>query len=174
MSEPSALREQITGAMIRVLAPDRMLLKPEEIRIVDELASAVLAVVLPHGKFLGDQLRDSEEQLLEARQWARHGYEIGQRHCGWTDHGVAPAWLTEGWPPHIESCEHLQQAAEYDEKLTQVRALCDDLRGVTGARYVADALDSILNGPATDPAAGPTVAEAAANDRRWPLEKHGE
>lgn len=25
-----------------------------------------------------------------------------------------------------------------------------------------------------DPAAGPSVAEAAANDRLWPLEKHGE
>lgn len=59
----------------------------------------------------------------EARQWARHGYEIGQRHCGWSDHGVAPAWLTDGWPPHIETCEHLQQMAEFDEALTRVRSL---------------------------------------------------
>ncbi|MET7429595.1 hypothetical protein ABZT16_11435 [Streptomyces flaveolus] len=28
--------------------------------------------------------------------------------------------------------------------------------------------------PVPDPAAGPTVAECAANDRRWPLEKEGE
>jgi hypothetical protein len=62
-------------------------------------------------------------EVEEARQWARHGYEIGQRHCGWTDHGVAPAWLTEDWPPHIDSCEHLKQAAEYDEALTRVRNL---------------------------------------------------
>jgi hypothetical protein len=59
----------------------------------------------------------------EARQWARHGYEIGQRHCGWSDHGVAPAWLTEGWPPHFDSCEHLEQMAEFDEALTRVRNL---------------------------------------------------
>ncbi|MFF8589952.1 hypothetical protein ACF061_00690 [Streptomyces sp. NPDC015220] len=59
----------------------------------------------------------------EARTWARHGYEIGQRHCGWTDHGVAPAWLTEEWPPHIDTCEHLKQAAEYDEALSRVRRL---------------------------------------------------
>lgn len=59
----------------------------------------------------------------EARSWARHGYEIGQKHCGWTDHGVAPDWLTEGWPPHIDSCEHLKKAAEYDEALSRVRAL---------------------------------------------------
>lgn len=59
----------------------------------------------------------------EARQWARHGYEIGQRHCGWSDHGVAPEWLTEGWPPHFDSCEHLKRAAEYDEALTRVRNL---------------------------------------------------
>lgn len=51
----------------------------------------------------------------EARSWARHGYEIGLRHCGWTDHGVAPAWLTEGWPPHIDSCEHLKHAADLEE-----------------------------------------------------------
>lgn len=63
------------------------------------------------------------EQLQEARRWARHGYEIGQRHCGWTDHGVAPNWLTEGWPPHFDSCEHLKQMAAFDEALTRVRGL---------------------------------------------------
>lgn len=61
------------------------------------------------------------EQLEEARQWARHGYEIGQRHCGWTGHGVAPGWLTEGWPRAFDSCEHLKQAAAFDEALTRVR-----------------------------------------------------
>lgn len=59
----------------------------------------------------------------EARMWARHGYEIGQKHCGWTDHGVAPDWLTEGWPPHFDSCEHLKQMAAFDEALTRVRSL---------------------------------------------------
>jgi hypothetical protein len=59
----------------------------------------------------------------EARMWARHGYEIGQKHCGWSDHGVAPDWLTEGWPPHIDSCEHLKRAAELDEALSRVRNL---------------------------------------------------
>jgi hypothetical protein len=38
----------------------------------------------------------------EARSWARHGYELGQRSTYWTDHGVAPSWLTEGWPNHFE------------------------------------------------------------------------
>lgn len=61
----------------------------------------------------------------EARNWARHGYEIGQRHCGWSDHGVAPAWLTEGWPRSFDSCEHTTQAAEYDTALTRVRGLAD-------------------------------------------------
>lgn len=42
----------------------------------------------------------AEEERDEARMWARHGYEIGQRSCTWSDFGVAPAWLTEGWPPH--------------------------------------------------------------------------
>lgn len=39
----------------------------------------------------------------EARSWARHGYEIGQRSCTWSDHNVAPAWLTEGWPTSFPS-----------------------------------------------------------------------
>jgi hypothetical protein len=62
----------------------------------------------------------------EARSWARHGYEIGQKHCGWTDHGVAPDWLTDGWPPHIDACQHLKAAAELDEALTRVRNLPAD------------------------------------------------
>lgn len=40
-----------------------------------------------------------EDQVAEARMWARHGYEIGQRSCTWSDFGVAPAWLTGGWGP---------------------------------------------------------------------------
>jgi hypothetical protein len=66
------------------------------------------------------RLEQAEQERDEARQWARHGYEIGQKHCGWTDHGVAPDWLTEGWPQHFDSCEHLKQMAEFDEALTRV------------------------------------------------------
>lgn len=88
----------------------RELLKSEEVR----------------EKLRGDRERLTE-QVEEARNWARHGYEIGQRHCGWSDHGVAPAWLTEGWPPHIDSCEHLKQAAEYDTALTRVREVASRL-----------------------------------------------
>lgn len=65
----------------------------------------------------------SDEDLNEARMWARHGYEIGQRHCSWSDHGVAPAWLTNGWPMSFDSCEHLKRAGEYDMALSRVRAL---------------------------------------------------
>lgn len=38
-------------------------------------------------------------ELEEARSWARHGYEIAQRSGTWSDTGVAPAWLTDGWEP---------------------------------------------------------------------------
>lgn len=62
----SALREQIAGAMLRVFAPSRHLITPEEFRIVDELTTAVLAVILPHGKFLGDAHRESEAELMKA------------------------------------------------------------------------------------------------------------
>lgn len=83
----------------------------------------------------------------EARSWARHGYEIGQRHCGWTDHGIAPEWLTEGWPNSFDSCEHLKQAAEYDEALARVRAEVAHIRSVTPTwGPVADLIDAALNG----------------------------
>lgn len=73
---------------------------------------------------------DADDALAEARSWARHGYEIGQRHCGWSDHGVAPAWLTEGWPAHIDSCEHAARAAEYDTALARVRGLPESPQAV--------------------------------------------
>lgn len=93
------------------------------------------------------KLRHLVEQLDEARQWARHGYEIGQKHCSWSDHGVAPEWLTEGWPPHIDSCEHLQQAAEYDEALSRVRAEVARIHTITPTwGPVADLIDAALNG----------------------------
>jgi hypothetical protein len=88
-----------------------------------------------------DALDALYEQLNEARQWARHGYEIGQRHCGWSDHGVAPAWLTEGWPPHIDSCEHLQQMAEFDMALTRVRAVLADPAALDWRQRIREALD---------------------------------
>ena len=88
-----------------------------------------------------------EAQRDEARQWARHGYEIGQKHCGWSDHGVAPDWLTDGWPPHIESCEHLQLATQYDETLARVRAEVAHIRATTPTwGPVADLIDAALNG----------------------------
>lgn len=72
-----------------------------------------------------ERAEQAEAERDDARNWARHGYEIGQRHCGWSDHGVAPAWLTEGWPLHFDSCEHSARAAEYDTALSRVRGLSE-------------------------------------------------
>jgi hypothetical protein len=71
----------------------------------------------------GNLLEQPLDQLTEARVWARHGYEIGQRHCGWTDHGVAPAWLTGGWPANFDTCEHLARLAAAETRIAAVRAL---------------------------------------------------
>lgn len=38
--------------------------------------------------------------LDEARMWARHGYELGQRFAYWTDPGTAPEWLTQPHEPN--------------------------------------------------------------------------
>lgn len=69
------------------------------------------------------------DERTEARMWARHGYEIGQRHCSWTDHGVAPGWLTEGWPNHFDACEHLRKAAEYDTAICRALEVVAELEG---------------------------------------------
>lgn len=95
---------------------------------VDRECRALLSETLGLGQAQGwDDIRTAVTGLLgqinEARMWARHGYEIGQKHCGWTDHGTAPAWLTEDWPTSFEPCEHLKQASEYDEALSRVRHL---------------------------------------------------
>lgn len=58
----------------------------------------------------------------EARQWARHGYEIGQRSTLWSDHGVAPAWLTEGWPRHFDADPLTKAVTQLDELLSGYRA----------------------------------------------------
>lgn len=61
------------------------------------------------------------EQLAEARSWARHGYEIGQRSALWSDHGVAPAWLTEGWPAHFDTDPVTKILTQLDELLLHYR-----------------------------------------------------
>jgi len=142
-----------------------------------DLADSVMPVLYREWPWLRAEAEDAEQQLTEARQWARHGYEIGQRHCSWTDHGVAPDWLTDGWPPHFGSCEHLQRAAEYDTELTRLRQglanILTDMRATSSARQWIAALDKLI--PATEPHGdGPSVAEAAADDRRWDLQREGE
>lgn len=105
------------------------------------------------------ELRDANERIErllaerdDARTWARHGYEIGQRHCGWSDHGVAPAWLTEDWPTSFDSCQHLKQAATYDEALTRVRAEVARIRTTSRTwEPVADLIDAALNNTTPNP-----------------------
>jgi hypothetical protein len=69
------------------------------------------------------------EQRDEARMWARHGYEIGQRHCGWTDHGVAPAWLTDGWPVDLGSCETTARAEQAEARIAAVETVLHRYQG---------------------------------------------
>lgn len=114
------------GEEIRRLAEERDELHTE-IGLADgQLHGAALSAI--RGKHanireLIERAEQAEAERDDARTWARHGYEIGQRHCGWSDHGVAPDWLTEGWPNHFDACEHLKKTAEYDTALSRVRAL---------------------------------------------------
>jgi hypothetical protein len=105
-------------------------------------------------------------------------------------------WFRE----HLDTHEIADLAAGYEAGQKHAEAAIDRVRKATtileddakaarraGYEQAAYALEgavlritSALKAPApaatqaTEPAAGPTVAEAAAQDRRWPLEKHGE
>lgn len=60
-------------------------------------------------------------QLDEARSWARHGYEIGQRSCLWADHGVAPKWLTAGWEGNrFPACSHMEITGQLEEERSRL------------------------------------------------------
>ncbi|WP_225811298.1 hypothetical protein [Streptomyces spinosus] len=65
-------------------------------------------------------------------------------HCGRGD--AAPT--VEDWEQQKQRADHLT---------TEITALRDDLYGVTGARWIADMLDTILNQPA------PAATEATDN-----------
>jgi hypothetical protein len=102
--------------------------------------NAVQAEPLSHVDDFAD-LSETKQLIVardEARMWARHGYEIGQKHCGWSDHGVAPDWLTEGWPNSFDSCEHLKQAAELDEAITRVCAVSTEPEAMNAHQERAD------------------------------------
>lgn len=74
--------------------------------------------------------------------------------------------------------KHLADGQRAEQQLAKVRDLRDDLRGITGARWIADALDKILDGdqpPAPAHDAGPSVRQAAADDRTyWERKDAGE
>lgn len=67
------------------------------------------------------QIRILSEQLDEARSWARHGYEIGQRSLLWSDYGTAPSWLTEGWPASFETDPTTKLLCQLDGLLLHYR-----------------------------------------------------
>ncbi|MFM9616875.1 hypothetical protein ACKI14_02795 [Streptomyces turgidiscabies] len=135
----SPLRDRLRAAIDPILDehPEHNRIDAHE-RVLDEITDAALGVAN----------QAAGEALAEARMWARHGYEIGQRHCSWSDHGVAPAWLTEGWPPHFDSCEHLKRACEYDETITRVRAEAARIRSITPTwGPVADLIEAAIDDP---------------------------
>lgn len=72
------------------------------------LADRVLAVILPHGKFLGDQLRDSEARLAETRatldEVLRHFTHKGHPgepclQTGWISEKTVARWRAVLYPP---------------------------------------------------------------------------
>jgi hypothetical protein len=74
-------------------------------------ADAVLSVILPHGKFLGDQLRNSEQQLTETRtaldEVLRHFVHKGHpgEPClssGWISERTVARWRAVIYPQAVD------------------------------------------------------------------------
>lgn len=145
-----ALREQITVAVTGELTSDQ-----GPFGVIPRIADAVLAVIRPHGKFLGDQLRDAEEQLAEAR---------------------AELIRSENVRDHLRR-DRDQLAATLGEVLGRFDPAFprpDEPMRFQATVSIEDRerWRAVLDGPAQD--GGPSVAEAADNDRRWDLQREGE
>jgi hypothetical protein len=132
----SPLREQIYRAMKDRYLDNVLDLDNQSPRQqINSLTDAALTVVLSHGKFLGDELRNSEA-CRAAERTALHevlGHFVHKGHPG--EPCLSSGWISER----------------------------------TVARWRA-----VLHPPKPAPDSGPTVAEAARDDRRWALEKGGE
>jgi hypothetical protein len=98
-TQPSALRQQIADALWNANGPSAA---------EDANIDAVLEVILPHGKFLGDQLRDSEQRLAETRtvldEVLRHLVHKGHPgepclQTGWISVGTVERWRAVLYPP---------------------------------------------------------------------------
>lgn len=57
-----------------------------------------------------DELAKAIEERDDARSWACHGYEIGQRSATWSDQGVAPSWLLDSYKPKPPVCKGIEGA----------------------------------------------------------------
>ncbi|MFE9432882.1 hypothetical protein [Streptomyces sp. NPDC006640] len=138
MTDPakSPLREQIYRAMKDQYLDNVLDLDNQSPRQqINSLTDAALAVVLDHGKFLGDQLRNSET-CRAAERTALHevlGHFVHKGHPG--EPCLSSGWISER----------------------------------TVARWRA-----VLHPPTPASGSGPTVAEAAQDDRNWDLQKGGE
>ena len=124
------------------------------------------------------QRADQVEELLRIahdtsnRSEAERARAVQRAETAERDAGIYHNRLTRLTGGYAEQFRRLEAA---EAALDKVRALRDDLCGVTGARYIADALDKIVGDePAPAHDAGPSVAECADADRKWPLEKEGQ
>jgi hypothetical protein len=79
------------------------------------------------------------------------------------------AWAeAEAASADASASSHADRANTAEATLANVRTLRDDLRATTGARYIADALDTILNGEQPPP--GPAAPRSAGTrDHRFTL-----
>ncbi len=95
----------------------------------EPLTAAELDEIIELGELLSDRTIGALVASVEdARSWARHGYEIGQRSCTWSDQGVAPAWLTEGHAPEsLEPTEDQRRMFGLDEENARLRARITEL-----------------------------------------------
>ncbi|MGW5582845.1 DUF6085 family protein [Streptomyces sp. NPDC003857] len=190
------LRERLAKAIYRSDWPrGHWEMRPEEEHdLYREHATAVLAVVQPELDALaalravsrgycpacgrGDAaptVEDWEQQRQRADQaedLLRVTHDTSNRSEAERARAVQRAEEAEAW--RRKAVRRALKISKLQGTLAAVADLRDDLREITGARWIADALDEILDGQPPAPDAGPTVREAADHDRtHWSQRQWG-
>ena len=138
-AEMSDEGREALGALIRV-AKAKMATEPPPVR--QQIRAVAFNAIAP-----ALQRHDEWLRLTVRRTVADAVLTAIEEHL---DIGDAEAWCKtcrRVWDGPRHRCE-----SEAERRLAKVRELRNDLRGITGARWIAEALDSILNAP--NPTAG--------------------
>jgi hypothetical protein len=117
MPDAEALRKERRWAIWHAMNRHPKVCGAVSEELLDILATEAMEEVMPTVRdFLG-RMEKLREERDEARRWACHGFEIGQRSATWADEGVAPQWLLDSYKPKPPVCKGIEGATGIDCEL---------------------------------------------------------